>query len=347
MESPRLKFICIKGRVCFIFASLSQLFYIYLYSTYYNNMATASASYPTSLTAVLALNVTNTVLSAAAAGGSIFMSYRLRKQYQMASILASLCSVAMLIFHAFAFARWMGNGGYAMVAKMLLLQCIFPPLLWCLLSYIIRIMALPRLRFQAPSDEMAQSRSILRLTYFITTVLVIASLILAILWGVSDSPNFNPTITAFYCVSVIGPLYHMNAFFYSLYKIKYYRDIRPFLSPLSVVLVLLCLGTLGAFAAVLVELTARSRDDVVYLMYTVMVRTAGLVALIMITFLFPTVWIRRIREHEIKNELMQDDGGDDAQPSWSPNSPYDTNQRDYITIDNQQQQQRPFARAQH
>ncbi|KAI9490725.1 hypothetical protein BDB00DRAFT_836500, partial [Zychaea mexicana] len=52
-----------------------------------------------------------------------------------------------------------------------------------------------------------------------------------------------------------------------------------------------------------------------YIIHAVMVRMAGLISLILIALLFPTVWIRRIRESETRNEIAPGYSQNDT-PSW-------------------------------
>ncbi|KAI7855591.1 hypothetical protein BDC45DRAFT_604819 [Circinella umbellata] len=266
--------------------------------------------YPMShaLTIYLELNVPTALLAIIAIGGSIILRAQIGRPYKMVSWLSLISAMCLVLNQLFSFIL---NGvGWSPVPVILTMffQNIFPPLLWSLLFSIIHVAAYPRLQFHDSVKKMNAVPTIVLFIYLWTGIVIVFNIVFAMIGGISiagDTFDEGIIITFQALTTVLPAFVYCITFFTMMHKGNHYQDIRSFKNSFITVLILSVitfLGSLVFFAVSCVPYMNSDQDMILYIAYTIMVRICGAIALCIIVFMFPQVWLQGLREYSILNE---------------------------------------------
>ncbi|KAG2222489.1 hypothetical protein INT45_013402 [Circinella minor] len=126
-----------------------------------------------------------------------------------------------------------------------------------------------------------------------------------------------------------------------MYKGNHYQDIRSFKGSFIAVLILSAIAILGPlvhFVFIYVPYMNSDQSAIVYTVYTIMVRICGAIALCIIVFMLPRIWLQGLREYNIRNDKMSEsnlfpEDADIQDQTWNSNNLYDTQpQQRYVNL---------------
>ena len=285
----------------------------------------------------LGLNVPAALLAVIATGGSIILRKRTRGQYRTVSWLSFFSALCLILNQILSFVVNFGVvHSIVPIILAMFFQYIFPTLLWCLLFSIISATTHSRLQFHGPAKQVNVVAKTVRFIYWLTAVVVALNVTFAILVGFTRAGTF-----VFQIIIVFIPaLIHCITFFTMMHKGKHFQDIRSFKGSFIAVLVLSVITILGpvvSFAVTYSQARYYYPAVIIYAVYTIMVRICGALALCIIVIMFPQIWLRGLREHEIRNEMGESNlppGYDEQDQTWNPNFLYDPQpQQRYVNLD--------------